>query len=74
MAAEAEAVVRGVRTTRVEQHGTVKGYRQHKALGSMLCQPCIDAWNTYCAEVWRRIYDPAKRRARYLASKAGPPA
>ena len=51
-------------------HGTRRGFQQHKAAGGWPCQACRDANNAYMAEYMRRHYDPAKRRARHLASKA----
>ncbi len=52
------------------EHGTRRGFQQHKAIGSMACQPCRDANNTYMREYMRAHYDPAQRRARYEARKA----
>jgi len=44
-------------------HGTRRGFNQHKALGSMACEACREANNTYMREYMRANYDPAKRRA-----------
>lgn len=50
-------------------HGTRAGFQMHKAMGIAVCGPCREAQNKYMADYMRAHYDPAKRRARYLASK-----
>jgi hypothetical protein len=45
------------------EHGTRRGFQQHKALGSVVCEPCRLANNEYMAKYMRENYDPAKRRA-----------
>lgn len=32
------------------EHGTSRGYRQHRASGEETCAPCRAAWADYCAE------------------------
>lgn len=51
------------------RHGTDAGFQAHKRYGSVVCADCREAHNKACRELMRKIYDPAKRRARYLASK-----
>lgn len=51
------------------EHGTRRGYQQHKVLRGMPCESCRQAERDYMREYARKVYDPAKRRARYLASK-----
>ena len=50
----------------IVDHGTRRGFQQHKAIGSMPCEPCREANNTYQREYMRRTYTPEKRRAAYL--------
>ena len=47
------------------EHGTRRGFQQHKALGSMVCGACDDANRDYMRDYMRANYDPAKRRAAY---------
>jgi len=51
------------------EHGTRRGYQQHKARGGMVCEPCRDANNTYMREYQRQHYDAAERHDRYLGYK-----
>ena len=54
-----------------EQHGTPAGYRQHERKGSPKCPECIEAYAVVRrAERAEHGHDKAKRRARYLRSKA----
>ncbi len=52
------------------EHGTRRGFQQHKAVGGMPCEPCRDADRAYMRDYMRGRYDPAVRRARHLARKA----
>lgn len=36
----------GRRDSRVDEHGTLRGYSQHRADHSLLCDPCRDVKNT----------------------------
>ena len=51
------------------EHGTRKGYQQHKAVGSMVCERCRLANNAYMADYMRRRYTPERRRAAYERAK-----
>lgn len=46
-------------------HGTRRGFQQHKRLGGIPCEPCEDANRTYMREYQRKVYTPEKRRAAY---------
>lgn len=51
-------------------HGTRRGYQQHKAIGSMACPACEEANRTYMREYLRARYTPEARRAKYERDKA----
>lgn len=41
-----------------EEHGTFRGYNQHRDWGRLpVCMPCADAWNE-----WQRNYQKERRR------------
>jgi WhiB family redox-sensing transcriptional regulator len=37
------------RTALPEEHGTARGYRQHRRTGTATCAACRAAWTAYCA-------------------------
>lgn len=43
-----------------DRHGTVAGYRAHRAAGERACLDCADAWATYCREKRRESYTPCE--------------
>lgn len=52
------------------EHGTRRGFQQHKAVGGMVCEPCHVANNAYMREYQRKRYTPERRRAQYERAKA----
>ena len=46
-------------------HGTRRGYQQHKRCGGIPCTPCEVANRTYMREYMRARYTPERRRAAY---------
>lgn len=52
------------------EHGTRKGFQQHKAVGGIPCEPCRLANNAYMACYQRARYTPERRRAAYQRAKA----
>lgn len=50
-------------------HGTRRGYQQHKAIRGMPCEACVEANRAYMRSYMRRNYSPTKRRERYERAK-----
>lgn len=51
------------------EHGTRRGFQQHKAVGGTPCPSCTEAHTVYMREYGRAHYTPEKRREAYLRDK-----